>query len=199
MCDAVSVITAVTSAYSAYSSLQQGKREKEVAEYNARLAENEATRARNKGVIEERKHREKVQQLISTQRAISGASGVDINSGAPLKLQEDAEILGEADALQIRSNFGDIASASDQEAALTRYEGEAAYSRGVSGAVASAGKAATAVYGGLDEAGYFDSPAPEPTSSALSQAPAGPKTAVASSWYSDDSAARRIRTNRGAL
>jgi hypothetical protein len=125
-----------------YAAKQQGEFENDVARYNARQIENEATRTRNIGTEEEIKHREKVAQLTSMQRAQLAASGVDVESGSALALQEDAETLGEADALRIRSNFQDRATSLEGQADITRSQGRAAQTAGqraFAGSLLSAG------------------------------------------------------------
>lgn len=130
MCDPVTIgwMMVASTAMTMYSGMEarrdrraQAKQERKVGEYNARLAENEATRTRNKGIREENKHRRMVAELVSKQTAQAAASGVDVNSGSALALREDTELLGEVDALQIRENFEDQATSLDQQAALGQY------------------------------------------------------------------------------
>lgn len=133
MCDPVTIMatTAVISAaYTANQQVEQGRYQKDVAEYNARVAENEAEETRRAGVEAENIQRRKTAELISKQRAQLGAANVDLGSGSALQLQEDAEILGEADALRIRSNFESQAGALDTSATLTESQGEFAESAG---------------------------------------------------------------------
>lgn len=140
MCEPTTILAvsgAVSTVAQGYSARQQGKAaqrqgvyEDKVAQYNARNMENEATRIRNKGTEEEMRHREQVAQLTSRQRAAQAASGVDIDSGSPLQIQEDAELMGELDALRIRSNFSDEARVRDDQAGLTRAQGKAARAAG---------------------------------------------------------------------
>lgn len=136
MCDPVTIgtVAAVASAsatvYGGYQAKQQGDAANETAKYNARLSENEAIKTRNKGAEEENQQRRRTAELISSQRASLGASGVEVGSGSALQLQTDAATLGEADALRIRSNFGDAAQGLDDQAELTRIEGKNAKSAG---------------------------------------------------------------------
>lgn len=123
----VSVATAVAStAVSVYSNVQQGKRADELAEYNAKLAENEAQDARNLATEKENTHRTKVAQLLSKQRATLGASNVDINSGSALQLQQDTTTLGEVDALRIRATGDKTVESYESQAELNRLQGETA-------------------------------------------------------------------------
>lgn len=166
MCDPVTGTLVASSLLGAYSSVQQGRSAKAVARYNAREAENEAVRVRSKGTEEENRHRQRVAQLQSRQRAQLGASGVDLESGSALAIQEDTELFGEVDALRIRSNFADQAQALDRGAGLTRQQGRSASRAGNLQAVGSLIGAAGSIAG----------------------------AGVASKWYSPNSAALTTTT-----
>lgn len=158
--------------FSAYSSNEQGKAAKSVARFNAREAENESIRTRNKGAEEEVKHRRKVAELQSRQRAQLGAANVDLRSGSALDIQEDAQLLGEVDALRIRSNFGDRSSSLDRGADLTTTEGEIAQRAGQTQAVGSLlSAAATGVQASGVSSKWYD-----PNSSAVTTTASGVDT-----------------------
>jgi hypothetical protein len=108
----------------------QGEYQNDVAKYNARRADNEATQVRNTAVEQENIHREKVQQMIARQRVEGAANGIDINSGSIGQIQSDTALLGEADALRIRSNFNDRATSMEDGADLERAQGKAAENAG---------------------------------------------------------------------
>lgn len=142
MCEPTSIVMAVTAvasaAYSANQSHQQGKYQAGVAEYNASLAENEAQQIQAKSAEEENTQRRKTAELLSKQRAQLGASNVDLSSGSALQLQEDTEVLGEADALRIRSNYDNQVASSLAEADLSRSDGafaESAANSAVAGSI----------------------------------------------------------------
>ncbi len=129
MCNptAVMAVTTIASTFvTAQAQREQGRYQKGVADYNARVAENEAQEVREAGVEAENIHRQKAAQLLAKQKAQLGAAGVELTSGSPLQLQEDTVTLGEADALRIRSNFERRAEALETGAVLTRSRGEAA-------------------------------------------------------------------------
>lgn len=109
-----------------YAQQQQGKAQKQVAEYNAKNAENAATRTRNQGIFAQNQQRQKVKQLAANQRAQAAASGVDINTGSALSLQEDTELFGEVDALRIGENYLDQAASLDSQARSSRFAGQVA-------------------------------------------------------------------------
>ena len=114
----------VSSMFTAQQQRAQGEFQKGVAEYNARVAENEAQQIRNKGVEEENIQRRKTAELLSKQRAQLAARNVDLTTGSALQLQEETEELGEVDALRIRSNTDDQVQAALSQADLTRTEGQ---------------------------------------------------------------------------
>lgn len=127
MCEPTTIMAAVAvvgGAFQANQQRQQGKFQKGTAEYNARVAENEAEETRNAGTERENMQRRKTAELLSKQRAQLGASNVELDTGSALQLQEDTAALGEADALRIRSNFEGRAGSLDTGAALTQREGE---------------------------------------------------------------------------
>lgn len=114
----------VSSMFTAQQQRAQGEFQQGVAEYNARVAENEAQQIRNKGVEEENIQRRKTAELLSKQRAQLAARNVDLTTGSALQLQEETEELGEVDALRIRSNTDDQVQAALSQADLTRTEGQ---------------------------------------------------------------------------
>jgi len=133
MCDpgtAGVALTAFSYAYQANAQYQQGKYQKGVAQYNTRVLENQAQEVRNEANEAENEHRQRVNQLISKQRAQLAANGIDLNSGSALQLQEDAYTLGEADALRIRSNYDSKIKAIGTESVLTQSKGDMAAAAG---------------------------------------------------------------------
>jgi hypothetical protein len=133
MCNPAAVqigVSIASAAAAGYAQKQQGEHEDDVAKYNARVTENEAEKVRAKGVEEENTLREKNAQLLAKQRAQIGASSVDLSSGTPLDIQEDTVVLGEVDALRVRTNFQEQAEGLDEQASLTRSMGKAAKERG---------------------------------------------------------------------
>lgn len=133
MCEPTTIAAttmAVATVAQGYSARQQGIYQNEVSKYNARQLANEATRIRNLGVEEENRQREATAQLASRQRAQLAAQGVDLTSGSALQIQEDTQVLGEADALRIRSNFEQRAQSTEDQSVLVRDQGKQAASAG---------------------------------------------------------------------
>ena len=127
----VSVVSAVAgTAVSVVSSKQQAKAAESTAEYNARVAENNAQNARNAATEAENTQRTKTARLLSKQKAQLGAAGIDLSSGSALQLQEDTITLGEADALRIRTTGDNQYDSSLQQSDLEIAKGSLAESQG---------------------------------------------------------------------
>lgn len=141
------VTTVVSAAFTANQQRQEGKFQKGVADYNARVADNEAQKTREAGVERENIQRRKTAELLARQRAQLGAANVELTSGTPLQLQEETIALGEADALRIRSNFEQRAQSLETGAVLTRQQGEFAESAGETAAFGTLLKSTSKVLG----------------------------------------------------
>lgn len=96
---------------SAYSAYEQGQSQKASMAYQAQVAKNNQAIADQYAQMELAKGRqmEETKRLATAQqegaiRAAAGASGLDPNSGSPVRLQEDTARVGEEDALTIRAN-----------------------------------------------------------------------------------------------
>ncbi len=106
--DVIGGIGALAGAAGTY---QQGKAAQASADYQSKVAANQAKIAGYqaedslaRGSIAERQQRLKVKQLIGQQRASMGASGLSLDSGSFVDTIGDTAELGEYDALLIRSN-----------------------------------------------------------------------------------------------
>ena len=140
MCEPMTIMAAtsvLSAGFTATQALRQGKAQEGIAKYNARVAENKAQETLNAGVEQENAKRQATAELISKQRAQLGASGIDLDSGSALQLQQDAQQLGEVDALRIRSNAQGQAAALSTKADLTLLEGTNARKAGQSKAFSS--------------------------------------------------------------
>lgn len=122
--------TAATGAASAKASYDQGQYQKKVGEYNARVAENQATEERAKATEAMSEERTKAMQLRATQRAAAAARGVEIDYGTALNIQEDTEMVGRINAQRI-DRYGDQRQeALTSEALMARSAGSNAARQG---------------------------------------------------------------------
>lgn len=98
----LSLIGSVSSAYSAWQSAkfqkQQLANEAELAEINARVAEQGAESALIAGQKQESAIRSRTAQIKSAQRAGLAASGVDLGTGSAANMLTSTDLMGEIDA-----------------------------------------------------------------------------------------------------
>lgn len=148
ICDLITALTIGSTVMGAAGQIQQGQAAKKAGEYNAKVAEMNATlserRARDaleRGAVEEQRKRQEVAQLKGRQIASMAANGVDVGYGSPLDSIVDTAVLGEMDALTIRSNayrenydFKVDAANGRASASMARAEGKNAASAGYLGA-----------------------------------------------------------------
>lgn len=141
--------------------------EAQLAEYNAGVADIQATDALQRGQEDEQRVRAGVRGMIGKQRAGFAAANIDVGFGSAVDVQEDAAFLGEQDALTTRNNaareaWGFNVQAEDlrKRAAITRQEGSMLEAAGREQQKASRYAAAGTIIGGgasLAEAKYgFD-------------------------------------------
>lgn len=98
-------LTVVAGGYTAYAQNEQGKYQAKVAKNNALTQSRMAAAAAEKGQRDEQRLRLAIAHQKSGQRAALGASGRTV-SGSASDLLADTAMLGELDALTLRSNAG---------------------------------------------------------------------------------------------
>lgn len=119
-------LTAASSAVGAVGSIQEGRAQKGMAEYNADVYEQNAVAATNKAAFDATRQREVARKILSSHRATWGASGVTVNSGSPLLDMEELAAEAELDAQAIEYT-GKIESMQGRsKAALSRLQGKQA-------------------------------------------------------------------------
>jgi len=111
MCDISMIFGLVGSVISGVGQMQAANAQAKAAEYNAkvqdmnaRIAERQARDAIERGQDEEQRKRMEVQRILGQQKAAMAANGVDLTFGSPMDVIVDTAVLGELDALTIRSN-----------------------------------------------------------------------------------------------
>lgn len=103
--------------------MAQARQAQQVAEYNARVAENEAILAARVKVDEEANLRRQSDRLVATQRVATAASGIEM-SGSPLQALADTYFNTEMDALRIQYASDIEQTRKQSEATLARLEGK---------------------------------------------------------------------------
>lgn len=101
--------TALSGAVGVYGALKTAQAQKNSANYNAAVANINATQAeRNRelaseqGMAEQAIQQRKTRAEVGAIRANQAASGVDVNSGSALDVRSSAAELGELDAISVR-------------------------------------------------------------------------------------------------
>jgi hypothetical protein len=84
--------------------MQQSRYQAAVAKNNQRLAERQAEDALRRGDLAEDQQRQKTALILGTQRAGMAGQGTALDEGSPLDIVGDTAMVGETDALTIRSN-----------------------------------------------------------------------------------------------
>jgi len=116
---------------------QQGIHNQYIANFNARVLQNDAKRARIAGNQRENDLRRAGAELKSRQRASFGASGVDVNSGSAAAIQQDTSNLTNIDALRIRQSVDSNVQSLNNKAKIVQSEGRAAFRAGRAGMYSS--------------------------------------------------------------
>jgi len=148
MCDLTLALTLGSTLLGAAGQMQQANAtaaasnyNAQVQEMNAQISERRAKDAIERGALEEQRKRQEVAQIQGRQQVAMAANGVDLGFGSPLDTLVDTAVLGELDALTIRSNtyreaYDQRVQAANQRAGaqLSLAEGKAAKTGGWLGA-----------------------------------------------------------------
>jgi hypothetical protein len=166
MCDPVTmgtialVTTAAGGVMSAYGQYESGKYQEKVAKNNAIIQQRMAKDALKRGQTAEDRHRDKVAQFKSQQAAKMGAAGIDLGVGSATDLLADTAMMGELDALTIRSNAQREAYGHGVQAQNYLSQGELARSQGTYGAIGTLLTTAGSAAGAWGKMGGGAKPAP---------------------------------------
>jgi len=111
-------ISLTGTAVTAYSQYQAGRTNDIFATTNAAGADYQAKDALSRGKTAVARHRERVSQLLASQRVGYAAQGIRIDDGSALEVQQDTAQQAELDVLTIKNNaameaFGYRAQARD--------------------------------------------------------------------------------------
>ena len=135
---------------------RQGKSQRAIAEYNARIAELEATEKLDVASFEETKFRKAGERLKARQRVAFAKAGVE-PVGTPMDVLEETAIQLETDALMIRRGGQIGARGLTSEAQLQRISGRSAILRGKARKRAANIRALGTGISGLGSAGFAQS------------------------------------------
>ena len=104
------------------------------AEYNAKVADNNAIAEKQRAAYEADMTRDRVRQTIGAQRAAGAASGLDIKAGTPVEVLGDTAKQGELDVLARLYGGDSAATAFRNDATMFRAQGKAQKSASMIGA-----------------------------------------------------------------
>ena len=122
---AVAVVV-VGGALTAYSQHEAGQAAKATANYNAKLAENEAKAKEQQAHVESQQMQKQKERLIAAQRAGFAKGGAVITEGTPLLLMAEQAGEAELDILNQQRNRAMEATSLKSEATLQKYQGKQA-------------------------------------------------------------------------
>jgi hypothetical protein len=118
--------TAGAGVMSAGAMYQQGQAAKQMANYNATMAEYAAQDAQRRGEEDAAAIQRKAAGLKGTQRALMASRGLDLGTGTAAEIQDQTDFFGETDAATARGNAAREAWSSRARGALESYEGRMA-------------------------------------------------------------------------
>lgn len=123
--------------YSGMAASAEGKSAQNMANYNASLAEREATMTERKTMLQQRQQNEEAERRKSTMVANMGAAGVVSTTGTPLLIQAQQAEQDELQNLMIGFEGAEQARALRSEATLQRLQGKQARKAGNAARTAS--------------------------------------------------------------
>ena len=130
MSKAVVALAFAGTAIQAYGAYQQGKQQKALNEYNAKVAEQNAQIAQDKADYDKEQLRRRIRKVKGSQIVALSKAGVDATEGSAIDLFEELAIMGEQDLLMIQYNADLKKRGYAVEAATARFTGAAAYQAG---------------------------------------------------------------------
>jgi hypothetical protein len=123
------VLLGASGGLQAVGAISEGNAKKAAADYNARMALNNAAQTRVQAAEEERRSRIMARKQIGSMRAGYAKSGVTME-GSPLDVLEESASTAELDALTIRHGGEVKAQAFENEARLESWKGKQARTQG---------------------------------------------------------------------
>lgn len=103
MCEPITIL-AVSTALAVAGGAVAADAQMKAGAYQAQVAKNQAKMVKDAAAVEEQQSREKTAQTISAQRAQYAAHGIDPNLASAADVQVSTAMIGELDALTIRTN-----------------------------------------------------------------------------------------------
>jgi len=140
----------------AQAAKQQGKDQQAMMNYNARVKEEEAKAAEQKGTLESQRQAEAASRRQSSLEAELGGSGAVPTAGSPLLIQAKQASESELDNLIIGANTVNEMAGLRSQSQLDYAQGKMYRKAGNNAATATYMNTGTTVLGGLYQSGTFD-------------------------------------------
>lgn len=121
-------------AVSALGAIQAGNAQNEAAQYNAKIADNNAAAERERASYDAGLIKDERRRVIGSQRAAMAANGLEISTGSPVAVLGDTTGQSEMDVLARIYGGESAATAYGNDATRMRIEGKAAKQAGMIGA-----------------------------------------------------------------
>jgi len=148
---AAAVVSAAGSVMGGIQAKQQGNYEAKVAESNARMANEQARDAIDRGKIQQQQHDREVADTRGAQTAALAAGGVDTSFGSARSLAEDTSMIGAEDTAAISRNTYNEVRGFDINAANYRSQAQASRMKGKAGFTKSLFDAGSTLLGGASQ------------------------------------------------
>lgn len=127
----------VGTGFAVKSQMDNARFQSDMADYNAKMAEQEAATERERGSAQAADLRDRMRRTLADQRVALASAGVTFDSGSPLALLGDTAAEGELDQEQARWNAEMRARGYDAQSLSERSQGKIARSSGNYGAAGS--------------------------------------------------------------
>jgi hypothetical protein len=137
MCISASMMMALSTGVSVVGQLQQGQALKQAANAEARNAENLAAQTRDAAMQEAKRIRLAGDRTRGAARAQLAASGIDVNSGTAVTIEDDIGTNSELDAYNTLLTGDRKATSLQDSAAISRARGKNAVTSSMLGSVST--------------------------------------------------------------
>lgn len=123
MCDFGITAAVVAGIGAVASATVSGVGASRTAKYQQQAMDYAAKDAKQRGEIEAKSHADRVQQILSRQRAAAAGQGFVVDAGSNLDIFTDTKLYGEYDTMTVRANAAREAAGYKTAGRLAGYEG----------------------------------------------------------------------------
>ena len=148
------VMMVVGTAISAYGAYQQGKMQRDLNEYNAKIAENNKVLADQQYAIDHKEHQKRYRRLLGNQRVSYAKAGVTME-GSVIDVIEDTAIASNWEIQKMKYNRDVRKAGYTASATRSRFVGQSAYWAGKMNAAGTLLTGGTETYNYGKEEGLY--------------------------------------------